>query len=133
MEDFSTIVVIVLAIVSGIFSFIKEKNKDKQPKKTVSPEDIMDEAFGEEAPAEVSPDAGPVQIQEGLPVQAEPVSPAGPVYSPIEESVSIEQEIPEVHKTIDVTEKKKYKVDPVKMIIYSEILRPKYLEGNETK
>lgn len=119
MEDFSTILIIVLAAVSGIFSFINGNNKKKQAKKTVRPEDVMDEVFGEEP--------------EVKPVQEETVRVAAPVYSPVEVPVSGEPKTPEAHQAVSASGKKKFKVDPVKMILYSEILRPKYLEGNETK
>ena len=142
MED---IIITVLALALGLgFKVIEKKLKSAgKPAKAGRFKELAD-LFGEEG-AEVFPPVapsedpeefpmGPVahdaeqsrQVSVPKPVVIEPVTPA-PVVAPVEEAP---RSVKPVNAPILQEEEpeQKERIDPKKLIVYSEIMKPKYLE-----
>ena len=126
MDSLITIVVIAAAI---IFKVVSKK---------------LSTAAGDEVfPAvPVEPDVmnGPVQLENDQPVEV-PVSRPEPmvmtsVYEEVQRAVPVKKEVRKVQSVKKPStsvlkkdaSKKKEKIDPKKLIVYSEIMKPKYLE-----
>lgn len=142
MED---IIITVLALALGLgFKVIEKKLKSAgKPAKAGRFKELAD-LFGEEgaevfppvAPSEdpeefsmgpVAPDAERSrQVSVPKPVVIEPVTPA-PVVAPVEEAP---RSVKPVNAPILQEEEpeQKERIDPKKLIVYSEIMKPKYLE-----
>lgn len=142
MED---IIITVLALALGLgFKVIEKKLKSAgKPAKAGRIKELAD-LFGEEgaevfppvAPSEdpeefpmgpVAPDAEQSrQVSVPEPVVIEPVAPA-PVVAPVEEAP---RSVKPVNAPILQEEEpeQKERIDPKKLIVYSEIMKPKYLE-----
>lgn len=142
MED---IIITVLALALGLgFKVIEKKLKSAgKPAKVGRFKELAD-LFGEEG-AEVFPPVAPSEDPEEFPmgpvvpdaeqsrpvsvpkpVVIEPVAPA-PVVAPVEEAP---RSVKPVNAPILQEEEpeQKERIDPKKLIVYSEIMKPKYLE-----
>ena len=142
MED---IIITVLALALGLgFKVIEKKLKSAgKPAKVGRFKELAD-LFGEEG-AEVFPPVVPSEDPEEFPMEAvapdaeqsrqvsvpkpvviEPVAPA-PVAAPVEEAP---RSVKPVNAPILQEEEpeQKERIDPKKLIVYSEIMKPKYLE-----
>lgn len=142
MED---IIITVLALALGLgFKVIEKKLKSAgKPAKAGRFKELAD-LFGEEG-AEVFPPLAPSEDLEEFPMEAvapdaeqsrrvsvpkpvviEPVAPA-PVVAPVEEAP---RSVKPVNAPILQEEEpeQKERIDPKKLIVYSEIMKPKYLE-----
>ena len=142
MED---IIITVLALALGLgFKVIEKKLKSAgKPAKAGRFKEFAD-LFGEEG-AEVFPPVAPSEDPEEVPMEAvapdaeqsrqvsvpkpvviEPVAPA-PVIAPVEEAP---RSVKPVNAPILQEEEpeQKERIDPKKLIVYSEIMKPKYLE-----
>ena len=142
MED---IIITVLALALGLgFKVIEKKLKSAgKPAKAGRFKELAD-LFGEEG-AEVFPPVAPSEDQEEFPMEAvapnadqprqvsvpkpvviEPVAPAQ-VVAPVEEAP---RSVKPVNAPILQEEEpeQKERIDPKKLIVYSEIMKPKYLE-----
>lgn len=142
MED---IIITVLALALGLgFKVIEKKLKSAgKPAKAGRFKELAD-LFGEEG-AEVFPPVAPSEDPEEFtmgpvapdaeqsrhvsvpkPVVIEPVAPA-PVVAPVEEAP---RSVKPVNAPILQEEEpeQKERIDPKKLIVYSEIMKPKYLE-----
>lgn len=142
MED---IIITVLALALGLgFKVIEKKLKSAgKPAKVGRFKELADlfggegaEVFPPVAPSEdpeefpmgpVAPDAEQSrQVSVPEPVVIEPVAPA-PVVAPVEEAP---RSVKPVNAPILQEEEpeQKERIDPKKLIVYSEIMKPKYLE-----
>lgn len=142
MED---IIITVLALALGLgFKVIEKKLKSAgKPAKSGRFKELADlfgeegaEAFPPVAPSEdpeefpmgpVAPDAEQSRrVSVPKPVVIEPVAPA-PVVAPVEEAP---RSVKPVNAPILQEEEpeQKERIDPKKLIVYSEIMKPKYLE-----
>ena len=142
MED---IIITVLALALGLgFKVIEKKLKSAgKPAKAGRFKELAD-LFGEEG-AEVFPPVASSEDPEEVPMEAvapdaeqsrqvsvpkpvviEPVAPA-PVVAPVEEAP---RSVKPVNAPILQEEEpeQKERIDPKKLIVYSEIMKPKYLE-----
>lgn len=142
MED---IIITVLALALGLgFKVIEKKLKSAgKPAKVGRFKELAD-LFGEEG-AEVFPPVVPSEDPEEFPMEAvapdaeqsrqvsvpkpvviEPVAPA-PVVAPVEEAPrSVKPVNAPIHQEEEPEQKER--IDPKKLIVYSEIMKPKYLE-----
>lgn len=134
MED---IIITVLALAIGLgFKVIEKKLKSAgKPAKAGRFKELAD-LFGEEG-AEVfppvAPSRDPEEVEDGQAPVPEPVAVPSVVKPVVAAPVPVE-EAPRSVKPVEVPileeeePEHKEKIDPKKLIVYSEIMKPKYLE-----
>lgn len=120
-----TILGLLLILLPAVFKLLEKKLKDSG--KTASAETVHEwaELFGESKDDDVVQEETPAPVVKQRPVVIEPVSPqpktaAAPV---------VQKTLRKPSKPVLVEEEKaekKEKIDPKKLVIYSEIMKPKF-------
>lgn len=138
MDTIITILVIVLAMV---FKVVEKKLKNAGNQKSADRMKELAEIFG--ADQEVFPTVQPMPAAEPQPVTSEerreefseePLRPVEPIKikephaAPQKVQKKVQKKDKKAPILLEEEPKKRTKIDPKKLVVYSEIMKPKYLE-----